>query len=143
MADNDNVTSFFDRLGGTTPTAQEPATPAADLTEYRAAVPFLADEERLNILVYQSNGDQRLVSTIFNDLVSVAPDRFAYIYSNGVIYIRGHNVRALLSMFQFRTVKELHPFDETRHKQPDGDAPIIDTIDWRSREDILAELAGR
>jgi hypothetical protein len=129
----DNVTDFFNRVGGAAPGAAAPAP----TEEYKAAVKFVAGEDRYNLFAHMSNGDMRLVSVVFNEVISVAPDRLAFVYSNGVLYLRGDNVRALLPLLQSREVKELHPFDPARHLEPeDAGAVVIHDLQWRYPEDI-------
>jgi hypothetical protein len=114
--------------------------PALEKIEYRAAVPFLGNEERYFLTAFMSNGNERDVNyAFFVESLSVAPDRLAFMYTNGVLYIRGENVRKLRPLLKQRLISELHPFDPDRHLEPEEGAPIIHTLDWRYPDEVRSE----
>lgn len=128
----------FDIYGGRVQPSPESAT-----EEYRAALPFLADENRFDIMAHMSNGDIRLVSYGYKvEIISVSPEHLDFIYTNGVLALKGENLRALLPMLQHHEVKSLHPFDATRHADPAEGEPIIRQLRWMYVEEALAEAAA-
>lgn len=135
----DNVTSFFDRMGGGATPAAAPVAPAlvSSKEDYRAAAPFVAGQERHYLTAYMSNGDERDITYAFHvESISVAPDRLAWVYTNGVLFIRGRNVRALRPLLKERAISELHPFDPEHHKEPEEGAPVIEALEWRYPDQV-------
>ena len=141
--DDETITAILNQFAApvSSPAREQAAPPIQpDHSEYRAAAPFLADEERLYIHALMSNGEERLVSyACFVEAISVAPDRLAWVYTNGVLFARGAYLRGLIPELQQRRVKLLQPFDPTRYRTPVPGTPVIATLEWRRKEELLAE----
>ncbi len=146
MTDKDNVSDFFDRFGGraSTPPAA-PAGPAlvSSKEEYRAAVPFVAGEERVRLRARYSNGKQEYwaymqLTNVFTD----SPEYVGLLFNQGGIWCEGDNLGALFDTLQENCIKELVAFDPTRHKEPAQGEPIIRKLEARRANEIVEQFGG-
>jgi hypothetical protein len=134
------MTNVFDIYGGSV----TPDQTQEDKREYRPAPPFIGGEERGYLIAHETNGDIRMVNySYLIEIISTGDDSLAFLYTSGVLFMDGEHLRTLLPLFQQREVKELHPFDETRHAPPSPGTAIIHRLVWRTQEETMQHVRER
>src|SRR5947207_14446967 len=125
---NDNVTDFFNRVGGKTATpAPAPAAPAKSLKAYRAFVPFVEGRERQMLTTYYGNGRKEHWSYFPAPSNVMTDDGATYIgvlFGTGGVWIEGQDLDAIFNAFKDNGVSELHFFDPTKYERPAKDQPV-------------------
>jgi hypothetical protein len=139
MTDDGNVTSIFNRFGAhPSPTAAAAPPSPGELKPYAAADVERTSKRVPRFKVYYSNGDVELKNYAYlMDVISVAPEYLALVFTTGALVLKGQNVRSLLDDLQDEQVRTLYPFDENRHLPPEENAAVIDTIEWKRTADAL------
>lgn len=121
--------SIFDKHGQTA--APAPPTAPADKPDYRAAEPFLANEDRLRLSFQLSNGDK--VQAPYGLLLSVlqkGPNWLWLTFNIGRFEIEGENLDGIYETLETgNSIKRLVPFNPQHHNEPEAGAPVIHRLD--------------
>lgn len=137
---SDNVVSIFDRLRSKQGSDTVDEQPTREKQVYKAVEIEKRDRRVLRMQVNFSDGGIDLCSYAqLANIYSASNNRITLIYTSGVVYLEGENLRSLLADFQAEHVHAVHPFDPARHKTPEKDAPLIRRIDWQSPEQVLGK----
>ena len=139
---SDNVTDFFNRMGGApAPAAPAPVALVSALEEYRAFVPFVAGEERVRLRVRYSNGKQEHWSYVqLTNVLTDGPGYVGLLFNQGGVWCEGENLGGLFDALQENAVKELVSFDAKRHAQPAEGEPVIYRLEVRRAQAITDEF---
>lgn len=133
---SDNVISIFDRL---TAQKQEKVndSPAVVLQPYHAAVNEKPGRRTYFIRIHYSNGDIEQLNYSHRKYdLSTTPERLYISFSNGIVAIKGKNIRLLLDDLQDERVRSLQPFDPAKHNPPNEGQPVIHSIEWKAVKEV-------
>lgn len=126
--------------GPTTPEQAARLEPSAvEKSDYRAADIDRSGSQR-RLLAIQSNGTMRVISySYFVEAISSDPALLSFVYTNGVLSMRGENLRSLLPHLQTEEITTLRPFDANLYHEPGPGEPVIDDLWWETVDELLAQ----
>lgn len=113
------------------------AAPTATVNSETYHAAKVGNERTPRIKINYSNGHVDAISYAYiKNMLSVSPDHLILYTSTGVVFIRGKNIRELFDSLLSEHVYSLHPFDPAVHKSPKEGAPVIDSIEWKTTEEL-------
>lgn len=138
---NDNITHILNRFGPSKPTkpASEQEPNSGGLIPYQAADIERTNDRAIRLRINYSNGEIELMSYAYmTSALSGTENGIGLMFTTGVVYLEGPNIRTLLDDFQEERVRTLTCFDPKRHEMPEEGKPIIHIIEWRRVDQVLA-----
>lgn len=135
---SDNVINIFDRIN-----SPKKAIDTADgqtskeKETYKAVELEKRDRRVLRLQINFSDGGIDLCSYAqLADIYSASSNYISLIFTSGIVYMEGENLRALLPDFQQERILTIQPFDPNQHKTPEKGMAVIHRIDWRVPEQV-------
>lgn len=134
---SDNVIPIYEHLRNQRAKSID-EQPVREKEPYQAAEVEKRDRRVLRLLINFSDGGVDLCSYgKLANIYSVSPNYINLIFSSGVVYLEGDNLRLLLPDFQEERIHTIQSFDFDRHKTPEPGTPVIRKIDWKSPEQVV------